>query len=92
MKRTREEWLRIASRYVNYCAAVQSVPRVEELAATLGTSRETLTRTFAAATGRSIAATLRAIQIARAKSLLANSSRSTAAIALDTAFGSVRAF
>lgn len=79
-------------RYLDYCFRVATVPRVGELASTLSMSREALTRSFTAATGRSPAAAFRAIQIARAKTLLAGSPASTQEIARASAFGSTRAF
>jgi len=84
--------MRIVNRYVLYCFKVCSVPRVDELASLLSMTRETLTRRFHAATGRSPAATFRAIQLRHAKWLLAQSEQPTAAIARMAAFGSTRAF
>lgn len=84
--------MRIASRYVSYCFKARAVPRVDELASLLSMTRETLTRRFRAATGGSPAATFRAIQLRRAKWLLAKSDQPTAEIASTTAFGSARAF
>jgi AraC family transcriptional activator FtrA len=68
------------------------VPRVDEMARMLGMSRESLTRSFRDATGRSPADAFRAMQIARAKELLISTDDSTKGIACATAFGSVRAF
>lgn len=87
-----EAWMRVVRRYVLYCFNVRSVPRVDELASRLSMTRETLTRRFHAATGVSPAATFRAMQLRRAKWLLARSDQPTAEIAGATAFGSTRAF
>jgi AraC-like DNA-binding protein len=91
-QRNAKEWITIVRRYMDFCFRVSSVPRVGELASLIAVSREELTRSFRAATGRSPAATFRAIQLRRAMNLLANSDRSTADIARAAAYGSVRAF
>jgi AraC-like DNA-binding protein len=91
-KRDAKEWNRIVRRYMLFCFRTGSVPRVDELASMLSTSREEFTRAFCAATGRSPASTFRSIQLRWAMDLLANSDRSTAVIASAAAYGSTRAF
>lgn len=92
MKRTREEWLILARRYLRYCFRTASVPRVDEMAAMLSMSREGLTRAFRAATGGSPAETFRRLQMRHARHLLATTDMSISEIAHAAAFGSDRAF
>lgn len=92
MRRNADEWNLIVRQYVVFCFRNASVPRVDELASILSMSREGFTRTFHAATGRSPAAVIHAMQLRRAKALLASSDQSTSDIAKAAAYGSVRAF
>lgn len=92
MKRTGSEWMAVAWRYVDYCCRAETVPRVDELARSLSTSREGLTRAFCETVGLTPADAFRRMQLHRAKHLLANTDLSTAVIARATAFGSPRAF
>jgi AraC-like DNA-binding protein len=75
-----------------YCIRAGTVPRVDELAGMLHMSRDTLTRRFRVATGRSPGAALRALQLRRAMYLLTYTAQTTAEIALAAGYGSTRAF
>lgn len=78
--------------YMAYCIRAGTVPRVDELAGMLHMSRDTLTRRFRVATGRSPGAALRALQLRRAMYLLTYTAQTTAEIALAAGYGSTRAF
>jgi AraC-like DNA-binding protein len=92
MKRDARQWLAVAWRYLQFCFENAAVPRVDELAARLHWSREGLTRAFRESTGRSPAAALRIMQLARARRLLAKTEMTTADVARAAAYGSTRAF
>jgi AraC-like DNA-binding protein len=76
--------------YLDRCFATEEPPRVSELAAVLGISREKLSRAFAAAYRVQLSAYLKQRQLAHAQSLLAESDLSTTRIAYLCGFGTRR--
>lgn len=78
--------------YLGRCMSAEEPPRVSELAAVLGISRETLSRDFASAFGTPLSAYLKTRQVAYAKMLLAHAELSTTRIAYLCGFGTRRTF
>ena len=78
--------------YLDRCFSTEEPPRVSELAAMLGVSRERLSRDFASCYGLSLSAYLKQRQIGHAKRLLSQSELSTTRIAYLCGFGTRRTF
>lgn len=78
--------------YLDRCFATEEPPRVTELAAVLGISRETLSRDFAASYRVPLSAYLKQRQLAHAQALLSQSDLSTTRIAYLCGFGTRRTF
>ena len=78
--------------YLDRCFATEEPPRVSELAAVLGISREKLSRAFAADYRVPLSAYLKQRQLVHAKRLLAESDLSTTRIAYLCGFGTRRTF
>lgn len=78
--------------YLGRCMSAEEPPRVSELAAVLGMSRETLSRDFAATYGTPLSAYLKKQQVRYAQTLLARSELSTTRIAYLCGFGTRRTF
>jgi AraC-like DNA-binding protein len=78
--------------YLRRCFAREETPRVSELAALLGLSREKLSRDFASQYGASLSAYLKRCQLVHAKRLLASSRLSTTRIGYLSGFGTRRTF
>jgi len=78
--------------YLQRCFDSEESPRVSELAANLGMTRERLSREFIAATGISLSNYLKDQQIVYAQKLLASSHLSTTRIAYRCGFGTRRTF
>ena len=79
-------------RYLRRCFSEEETPRVSELAALLGMTRERLSRDFAAAYGVALSAYLKRRQIRHAQRLLAASDLSTTRIGYLCGFGTRRTF
>ncbi len=80
------------NKYVRWCLATGTSPRVSEIAATLGISRSTITIRFHEESGNTIGAHLRRLHIEFAKQVLLTSNQPFWAIAHSTGFGSERSF
>jgi AraC-like DNA-binding protein len=78
--------------YLDRCFSTEEPPRVSELAAVLGISRETLSRDFASCYGMPLSAYLKQRQIGHAQRLLSQSDLSTTQIAYLCGFGTRRTF
>ncbi|MEO8382944.1 MAG: helix-turn-helix transcriptional regulator [Acidobacteriota bacterium] len=78
--------------YLRHCFATEESPRVSELAARLGATRERLSREFAAQCGVSLSAYLKRRQIRHAQELLTASRLSTTRIGYASGFGTRRTF
>lgn len=78
--------------YLHRCFAAEETPRVSELAALLGITRERLSRDFAAAYNVSLSAYLKRRQIRHAQRLLVASHLSTTRIGYLCGFGTRRTF
>ena len=78
--------------YLLRCFSAEETPRVTELAEIVGTSRERLTREFAAAYGMPLSVYLKQRQLENAQHLLASSDLSTARIGYQCGFGTRRTF
>lgn len=85
-------YLSTIDRYLQGCYATENTPRVSELAKILGTSRESLSRRFAGATGLSLAGYMKERQLEYAKALLSTSALTTQNIAYGAGFGTRRTF
>ena len=83
---------RAVEEYLDRCFSTEEPPRVSELAAVLGVSREALSRDFATVYGMSLSAYLKQRQLAHAKALLMKSDLSTTRIAYLCGFGTRRTF
>jgi AraC family transcriptional regulator, glycine betaine-responsive activator len=78
--------------YLCRCFSDEETPRVSELAAFLGMTRERLSRDFAASYGVALSAYLKHRQIRHAQRLLAASDLSTTRIGYLCGFGTRRTF
>jgi AraC family transcriptional regulator of adaptative response / methylphosphotriester-DNA alkyltransferase methyltransferase len=78
--------------YLRRCFTDEQTPRVSELAALLGVTRERLSRDFAAAYGVVLSAYLKRRQIRHAQRLLTVSHLSTTRIGYLCGFGTRRTF
>ena len=78
--------------YLRRCFSDEETPRVSELAALLGMTRERLSRDFASAYGVALSAYLKHRQIRHAKRLLTASDLSTTRIGYLCGFGTRRTF
>lgn len=83
---------RAVEEYLDRCFSTEETPRVSELAAVLGISRETLSRDFAGEYGMPLSAYLKQRQIENAKRLLTDTDLSTTQIAYLCGFGTRRTF
>jgi AraC-like DNA-binding protein len=83
---------RAVEEYLDRCFSTEEPPRVSELAALLGISRETLSRDFAGEYGLPLSAYLKQRQVDHAKRLLTRSELSTTRIAYLCGFGTRRTF
>jgi AraC-like DNA-binding protein len=83
---------RAIDHYLRRCFSLEETPRVSELAALLGMTRETLSRAFAAEHGLSLSAYLKQQQLSHAEELLESSVLSTTRIAYLSGFGTRRTF
>ena len=83
---------RSVEHYLRRCFSLEDTPRVSELAALLGMTREKLSREFAAAYGVALSSYLKLRQIAHAERLLETSALSTTRIGYLAGFGTRRTF
>jgi AraC-like DNA-binding protein len=78
--------------YLRRCFSLEDTPRVSELAALLGMTREKLSRDFAAAYGVALSSYLKHRQLRQAERLLESSALSTTRIGYLAGFGTRRTF
>lgn len=78
--------------YLHRCFSAEEAPRVSELAGIVGTSRERLSREFAATYGIPLSAYLKQRQLENAQHLLASSALSATRIGYLSGFGTRRTF
>jgi AraC family transcriptional regulator len=78
--------------YLHRCFSLEEAPRVSELAALLGVTREKLSREFAAEYGVAVSVYLKRRQLAHAERLLETSALSTTRIGYLAGFGTRRTF
>ncbi|HET8773195.1 MAG TPA: AraC family transcriptional regulator [Thermoanaerobaculia bacterium] len=85
-------WLAQAQSYLSDCRARTSTVRASEFALRMRRTPAQLAREFHASAGCCLKDYLKTLQIERAKELLHGTRRSTAQIAVDAGFGTVRSF
>jgi transcriptional regulator GlxA family with amidase domain len=85
-------WLAQAQSYLSDCRTRASSVRASEFALRMRRSPAQLAREFHASAGCCVKDYLKTLQIERAKELLRTTERSTAQIAVETGFGTVRSF
>lgn len=82
----------LVNSYVTYCIALETPPRVSELAARAGVSTVTLNSRMKAEFGTCPGAYLKAAQLSYARHLLMTTDLTTTAIAYAAGFGTRRTF